>query len=524
MKKHIFLTIIFLSYLGNAWAIEFGGVDIHGFISQGYLKSTSNNYLNAKTSEGSYDFSERGVNFSTELTDTLHLGIQIYGRDLGDIGNDDIVLDWAFADYHWKDWLGFRVGRIRLPMGLYNETRDMDMLRTNILLPQGVYQETWRDTTSAITGVGIYGEIPAGFLGSFDYSAQVGRVSIEDDGGIGKIMEDTGILVDSHFDTHHTWNTSVLWNTPVPGLRIGGSFVESGFDATAELPFGDIRTAMVQEIANSFGGLITVPDYMDTVNELLEALEQLAFGVSGVPTSLDDIDPINMVLTSENINIYTLSAEFTFGNLTIAAEYDRKRINIQPNATQLRSEVLFEMDEAFESVYPVLGAWGLGSYNDLKNIVTEELLLEAFADMGVGNLNLDMAGYYWSISYRFTDWFELGFYYTQGHQDDGDKGGGTFHESEIQAWPEAHKVAQMLDWTDEEYEDYHIQPAHHAYYKDKALSLRFDVNEYWTLKLEHHWNYGLFVAPAVKNMPTDDNIEGSVERWNMFAAKATFNF
>ena len=113
------------------------------------MDTNYNNWLGS-TEDGSYEFNEMGINFSTELTDDLHVGVQFFSRDLGTIGNDDIKVDWAFADYHWKDWLGVRVGKIRIPYGLYNEIRDIDILRLSIILPQSVYSEIARDSQTAL--------------------------------------------------------------------------------------------------------------------------------------------------------------------------------------------------------------------------------------------------------------------------------------------------------------------------------------------------------------------------------------
>ena len=129
----------------------FGAVDIHGYISQGYMRSNKNNFL-AESYGGSFQFNELGINFSVELTDQLHAGLQLASRDLGSLGNNKVVVDWAFMDYHYQDWMGLRVGRVKMPFGLYNETRDIDMLRTSILLPQGVYNENFRDALTGIQG------------------------------------------------------------------------------------------------------------------------------------------------------------------------------------------------------------------------------------------------------------------------------------------------------------------------------------------------------------------------------------
>ena len=168
----------------NSW-----GIDVHGFVSQGYLYTKDNNYLANNSSDGTFGFNEAGINFSKQLTDKLRIGLQIFTHDLGAIGNNEIILDWAFADYRWKDWAGLRVGRIKAPHGLYNETRDMDMLRTSIFLPQSVYFEVYRDTMSSINGVGVYGDIPTGVAGMFSYYLLVGTSDVDGDDSVGAVRQ-----------------------------------------------------------------------------------------------------------------------------------------------------------------------------------------------------------------------------------------------------------------------------------------------------------------------------------------------
>ena len=113
-------------------------VEIHGFVSQGYLKGTGNNYL-AKTKHGTWEFAEIGINFGTNVSDEMRVGLQLFARDLGDLGNFNFEFDWGFADYTWLDEMSFRMGRIKMPYGLYGEYRDLDMVRPGVLMPQSVY-------------------------------------------------------------------------------------------------------------------------------------------------------------------------------------------------------------------------------------------------------------------------------------------------------------------------------------------------------------------------------------------------
>jgi hypothetical protein len=158
MKKYMRLFLVFLIYIGlpvNGSAEEQVKVDIHGYLSQGFMYSNRNNFL-ADTEKGTFQFNELGINFAADLTDRLRLGIQLAARDLGDIGNDQVMIDWAYADYRWQDWLGIRAGRIKVPVGLYNTSRDIDLLRTFILLPQGIYNESFRDLLTSMKGISAY--------------------------------------------------------------------------------------------------------------------------------------------------------------------------------------------------------------------------------------------------------------------------------------------------------------------------------------------------------------------------------
>jgi len=67
-----------------------GGIDdveIHGFVSQGYISTTENNFIE-DSKDGSLEFNELGINFGKRLTSKLHIGMQLFARDFGEIGNN----------------------------------------------------------------------------------------------------------------------------------------------------------------------------------------------------------------------------------------------------------------------------------------------------------------------------------------------------------------------------------------------------------------------------------------------------
>ena len=254
-------------------------MEIHGFLSQGYLKSTANNYL-GHTKKGSYEFNEIGVNLSTSLTDDLQFGMQLFSRDMGEYGNNELAIDWAALDYTYRDWLGVRAGKIKLPFGLYNRKRNADMLRTSIIFPQSVYPEGIREFVVGLYGAGLHGILRIGPMGYLDYEIYGGTLNIASNtqylsdlvyryrdvlqalGGDSNTYE----LIINHME-----GGMLIWNTPLPGLRIGG---------TTLIGQGEIR-----------------------------------------------VDPVSFDFSINGIN--TLSAEYDFKSFTLTHEYMEMRIDSQ---------------------------------------------------------------------------------------------------------------------------------------------------------------------------------------------------
>lgn len=275
MKKSgrlFFVLFISFAFSAVVQAEEKFPIDIHGYLSQGFIYSNHNNYL-ADTKNGTFQFNELGINFSTELTDKLRMGIQLTGRDLGNMDNDKVTIDWAFADYRWQDWLGIRVGKIKLPTGFYNKTRDIDMLRTFILLPQSIYIETFRDTLTAMKGVGIYGEIPLHSLGNISYEFLGGGMNIDKEGSTIKGVEAQGLFKIENYNVKKTFCGEIIWEAPLEGLRLGVSRLNIDLklqgvltqDLTIPVSFPPYTITIAREGDPFFG---EVPNFRRTVYSL----------------------------------------------------------------------------------------------------------------------------------------------------------------------------------------------------------------------------------------------------------------
>lgn len=398
MKQIFFVLSVLLFFIGMGVPVEAyddmqEGVNIHGFISQGYITSGEYNYLADKSEDGSFEYNEMGLNFSKSLTDELRMSVQLFSRDLGDVANNTINLDYAYGDYRWRDWLGVRIGRIRVPLGLWNEIRDYDMLRPWIVLPQQLYNDMTRDAWVAANGIGLYGNLEAGPVGDFDYYLITGIIYPNKDQGYGKYLSNIfggyGELT-SDPDTKTMYAGSLKWHTPLPGLMLG--IWASKEEITAELAI----------------------EYGTYEYELELETEKIATGVM---------------------------AEYSWNELSLWGEF-------------------FKEDKE----------WAIVGYNDEQKLSPE--------------------GYYIGAAYRFTDWFQLGGYFSFSYADGNDKNG------------------------DDE------DPRHKAWQQDIALTLRFDFNEYTVLKLEGHQMDGTGAVLAVDNPESDF----SEEDWYYGVAKLTISF
>ncbi|MDZ4800216.1 MAG: hypothetical protein SGI92_18825 [Bryobacteraceae bacterium] len=214
-------------------------VQVHSFGSQGFIYSNDNNYLTMKTTSGSFAFSDMGANVSTQLTDKLRIGAQLYTRNVGKIGNWSPELDWASLDYRFRDWLGFRGGKVKTVVGLFNDTQDLEFLHTWALLPTSVYSIDARGDTIAHLGIDLYGSLSLKRLGGLAYTVYGGKRPSDMEGGfvyglstsslvttpqgpvyvaaIGKKIESYGGPV---------FGADLRWNTPLKGLLLGASYMQ----------------------------------------------------------------------------------------------------------------------------------------------------------------------------------------------------------------------------------------------------------------------------------------------------------
>jgi hypothetical protein len=360
---------------------------VHGLVSQGYMHSTDNNYL-ANTADGTFEFNEAIVNFSTQVSENLRVGLQLLSRDLGKEGNNSVTLDWAYGDYRWRKNLGLRFGKLKFQMGFYNKGRDVDMLRTSILLPQAVYDETTREFLHSYNGFSLHGRPLLPKVGRLSYELYVGTLPIRDpnsnfwqnnlrivinsmDLGILKSFGytlDLESLAAESVTVERIFGGMLMWNTPLPGLRVAGNLFKGELEGIGRVE--------------------------------LQPLD---------PNAAEDASLTNALQMDLKIDkVLTLSAEYSRGDLLLAGELLSTRFDME-----------FDM---------TLGKTGI----TLPDIPAK----------------MEWQGYYAMATYRLSDLLEVGSYYTKFYPNKNDKNGEKLvsqGEPRFRAWKEDIALSTRFD-------------------------------------------------------------------------------
>jgi hypothetical protein len=231
-RMHLF-ALIFFTCTGSLCAQDLAGIVVHGFVSQGFLFSSSNNYLSMKSSDGSPQWTDGAVSISDSLTDNLRVGIQLHMYQLGEFGGSNVQVDWASGDYRVSDHFGIRAGKVKTVWGLFNDSQDIDAVFLWILLPQGSYSIDHKSFYLSHIGGDIYGGIPLGKrAGTLHYVAYAGQATIDLNDGYIKTFAELGLVFTNSL-AGKTYGGDLQWETPLRGLILGSSGNMLAADGTA---------------------------------------------------------------------------------------------------------------------------------------------------------------------------------------------------------------------------------------------------------------------------------------------------
>jgi hypothetical protein len=310
-------------------------IQLHGYATQGFLYSNHNSWNGTDSSSGSAAWTEAVINVSAQPDAKLRIGVQARYYLLGDYG-DKISLDWAQADYRVNEHLGFRVGKVKTPIYLFNETQDIDPAHLWALLPQSVYPIASRDSLLAHEGGIVYGSVSLGERSKIEYRAFGGTRIIAGGDSVFQSLRDQGISLPNGI-SGPTYGGSLRWQTPLPGLMFGAS-------VDVEHPSGEVIYGPLTGAIKS--GHAVGPGYFGRYEngKLMVAAEYTRIPVASI-MQLEGLPPIPSAVDYRGFYVmssYKISSKFSAGayyssfidrasvagtrrfqkDLTMAARYD----------------------------------------------------------------------------------------------------------------------------------------------------------------------------------------------------------
>lgn len=144
----------------SAQAVELSDrLHLHGFGQAGSVWASANSYENALAGEPDH-YLELALLLTANLTERSNAWVLVHSL------HGEVRVDWAFVDYQIARGPTLRLGQIKLPIGLYNETRDMAFTRPSSLKPM-LYEEAAEFVDEAYRGIGAV----------YDHDVGSGRLS-----------------------------------------------------------------------------------------------------------------------------------------------------------------------------------------------------------------------------------------------------------------------------------------------------------------------------------------------------------
>lgn len=184
-------------------------VSIHGYVNQAYAISEDHQIFGIPT-EGTTDYRDLALQFRYDQDRRNAFVVQLREERLGETSapESDVELDWAFYQRNVSDRLSVKLGRIPLPLGIFNEAGGAAASSPFFSAPNEFYarQYTSKTLEGAMGSMNL--GAPAGW--SFDVDAYYGQWVLDqwDDG--------------EQADARNAWGSQVWANTPWTGVRIGG--------------------------------------------------------------------------------------------------------------------------------------------------------------------------------------------------------------------------------------------------------------------------------------------------------------
>lgn len=233
MRRRILIVLFLCACVSGGFGQDLSNIQIHGFVTQGVLYSSNNNLFTMNTSDGSARWTDAAVSISDAISDKLRVGAQFHVYQFGQLGGPNLQIDWATGDYRISDRAGFVAGKVKTVYGLFNDSQDVDTVFLWCLLPESMYPTDNKSFNLAHYGADFYGSLRLGKRwGTIGYRGYGGYKPLDLNGGYAfELSPDVGSNLTS--GGSNLIGGDVRWRTPLKGLLIGMSAIDTGLDGTS---------------------------------------------------------------------------------------------------------------------------------------------------------------------------------------------------------------------------------------------------------------------------------------------------
>jgi len=235
MKNNYFVSLLALfatslllpssaAYAEN-WADK---VTLKGFMSFAYHKTNETAFYDGEPDEGGIDNkgsvkgTKLGINLTAKINDRITLASQLFGTAAESYA---VHVDWAFIALNLADPLTLRVGKVKYPVGLVNEYRDVGFAYPWIDTPSSIYSleapNGPQATRESFSGASLLWEQASGDM---TYSADVYAGEVNLSGS--DVRELKGLTVKADWDDKVLFQASkyrgIMANVAAPLTAMNG--------------------------------------------------------------------------------------------------------------------------------------------------------------------------------------------------------------------------------------------------------------------------------------------------------------
>jgi hypothetical protein len=152
----ILLTAVAMANPFSSWSMQVTEtLRIDGFGMQGYYITSKNNYLGPNDTQGTFNFNALNLVIKADIDSHF----RVWAKLFADYGIKDAVeVTWAFGEYHINDRLQVRIGKVKMPLGIYSEIGGIYPILPTTILPM-IYLDSANMSPDELKGISLTGRL-----------------------------------------------------------------------------------------------------------------------------------------------------------------------------------------------------------------------------------------------------------------------------------------------------------------------------------------------------------------------------